>query len=297
MDRLAGTGVALVTPFDGHGDLDEHSLRNVINYVIEEGVDFLVALGTTAETATLSAGEKRRVVEIVVEENRGRLPLVAGIGGNNTHEVMRELKEADWLKHFQAVLSVTPFYNKPTQDGLYEHFSRLAAVSPKPLCLYNVPGRTGVNISAATVKRLLDNCSNILGIKEASGNFEQATALLKMRPENFALLSGDDSLTLPLMSLGFDGVISVVANLLPRQCARLVKSICETDVRTARELHLNLADYTKALFEEGNPAGIKAALHIAGIIRSNTLRLPLTPVSAGLYDRLEWLVGEIKTRF
>ena len=263
MDRLIGTGVALVTPFDEQQRIDRESLYRLVNYVIDGGVDFLVALGTTAETATLSADERAVVVHTILEANQGRLPVIAGIGGNNTAEVIRELQTATWLKACQGILSITPCYNKPTQRGLYEHFKAIAAASPLPLCLYN-----------------------IIAVKEASGRFDQATAILKSKRADFAALSGEDALLLPLMSLGFEGVISVIANVLPNDYACLVKSALQGDYPTARRIHLDRAELCKALFEEGNPAGIKAALHAAGIIRQNTLRLPLTPVSDALYNKI-----------
>ena len=286
MDRLIGTGVALVTPFDERQRIDRESLYRLVNYVIDGGVDFLVALGTTAETATLSADERAVVVHTILEANQGRLPVIAGIGGNNTAEVIRELQAATWLKDCQGILSITPCYNKPTQRGLYEHFKAIAAASPLPLCLYNVPGRSGVNMEAATVAALSHDCPNIIAVKEASGRFDQATAILKSKRADFAALSGEDALLLPLMSLGFEGVISVIANVLPNDYACLVKSALQGDYPTARRIHLDRAELCKALFEEGNPAGIKAALHAAGIIRHNTLRLPLTPVSDALYDKI-----------
>ena len=268
MDRLIGTGVALVTPFDEQQRIDRESLYRLVNYVIDGGVDFLVALGTTAETATLSADERAVVVHTI------------------TAEGIRELQTATWLKACQGILSITPCYNKPTQRGLYEHFKAIAAASPLPLCLYNVPGRSGVNMEAATVAALSHDCPNIIAVKEASGRFDQATAILKSKRADFAALSGEDALLLPLMSLGFEGVISVIANVLPSDYACLVKSALQGDYPTARRIHLDRAELCKALFEEGNPAGIKAALHAAGIIRQNTLRLPLTPVSDALYNKI-----------
>ena len=252
-------------------------------------MDFLVVLGTTAESATLTKDEKAEIACLVVEENRGRLPLMVGVGGNNTQEILRELKEFTWLKDFDAILSITPFYNKPNQEGLLAHFKEIAAVSPLPLCLYNVPGRTGVNMRAETVARLQEECPNIMALKEASGNFEQATRLLETKREDFTLLSGDDAITLPLMALGFEGVISVVANALPSSCARLVNVVRRGDFVEARKMHLALSEVCRAFFEEGNPAGVKAALHVAGIIRHNALRLPLLPASDALYAKIQGL--------
>ncbi len=264
MKRFDGTGVALVTPFDEELQVDEISLRCLVEHVIEGGVDFLVALGTTAESATLSREEKARVVRIIAEANRGRLPVMAGIGGNNTSEVVREIEEADWLKDCQGILSITPFYNKPTQAGLYEHFKTIAGIAPLPLCLYNVPGRTGVNMKAETIARLSLECPDIFALKEASGDFAQATAILKQKRPDMLVFSGDDAIVLPLMSLGFDGVISVFANIMPQECSALVNHVKKGHWADARQLHLRLSDFCKLLFEEGNPAGIKAALYAAG---------------------------------
>ena len=234
MVRLAGTGVALVTPFDEHLQIDEESLACLVNHVIDGGVDFLVALGTTAESATLSEEEKARVVSIIVRENRKRLPVVVGVGGNNTAEIVRKLEHTAWLSECQAILSVVPFYNKPTQEGIYEHFRAIAAASPLPVCLYNIPGRTGVNMNASTVGRLLQDCPNIAGLKEASGNMSQATDVLKVKRPGFTVLSGDDAIILPLMAMGFDGVISVMANVLPRVCSGLVNLIVREEYADAR---------------------------------------------------------------
>lgn len=286
MMNFKGTGVALVTPFDENQEVDKDSLVRLVKHVTKGGADFLVVLGTTAETATLLPEEKAEVADIIVRENRNRLPLMVGIGGNNTREVVRELKEYDWLKNFQAVLSITPFYNKPNQTGLIEHFRQVAAASPLPLCLYNVPGRTGVNMSASTILQLSAECPNIIALKEASGSIEQATAILRDKHGDFTLLSGDDSMTLPLMALGFEGVISVMANIMPSACAKMVNNVRSGNYQEAQKTHLELSLLCRALFEEGNPAGVKAALHAAGIISHNVLRLPLTPTSPELYARI-----------
>lgn len=286
MKSFTGTGVALVTPFDENLDIDRDSLCRLVNHVIDGGVDFIVVLGTTAETATLTPAEKAEVVGLVAEINDGRVPMMAGVGGCNTREVIREIREAGWLDKCQGILSITPYYNKPTQEGLIEHFKAIAAVAPLPLCLYNVPGRTGVNMNASTIARLSGECPNIIALKEASGNFEQATDIMKMKPDGFIALSGDDAIVLPLMALGFEGVISVLANVLPHECSSLVNHVRKGDFVRAREVHIALSNICRLLFEEGNPAGVKAALHAAGIIRCNTLRLPLTPVGEELYDRI-----------
>lgn len=290
MKRLTGTGVALVTPFDENLQVDKESLCRLVTHVIEGGVDFLVVLGTTAETATLTAEEKAEIVHLVADVNQGRLPVIAGIGGNNTQEVIREIRQADWLRVCQGILSITPYYNKPTQTGLYEHFKAIATASPLPLCLYNVPGRTGVNMKAETVTRLAKDCPDIIAVKEASGDFVQATSILRLKNKEFSALSGDDAIVVPLMSIGFEGVISVLANSNPRDCARMVAYARQGDFVAAQQIHLKLSELCTALFEEGNPAGVKAALHASGIIRCNTLRLPLTPVSDSLYKKIQNLL-------
>lgn len=294
MNKLKGTGVALVTPFNEDLEIDEDSLRRLVAYMMDGKVDFLVVLGTTAECATLNAAEKERVVRIVVEENKGRLPLVAGIGGNDTASVIREIRSSGWLKDCEGILSITPYYNKPSQEGLYAHFKAIAEVSPLPLCLYNVPGRTGVNMHAATLTRLAADCPNIIAVKEASGDFGQATEILKNRHAGFSVLSGDDAIVLPLMAMGFDGVISVAANVMPGKCAWMTKRILAGDYKEAQSLHLQLSGLCKLLFREGNPAGVKAALHAAGIIRHNTLRLPLSPVSDSLYREIAAEVEKVR---
>ena len=248
MERFDGTGVALVTPFDEKRNIDEESLRRLVEHVIAGGVDFLVALGTTAECATLSVAEKARIVEIIIEVNQGRLPIMVGMGGNNTAEVVREIQQTDWLRRCQGILSITPFYNKPTQEGLFEHFKAIASATELPLCLYNVPSRTGVNLCASTVAQLAKECPNIKSLKEASGSFEQATAVLKQKRDDMTFFSGDDSLLMPLMAIGFDGVISVAANVIPQKYVKLVKSMKNGHWTTAQQLHLELADFSRLLY-------------------------------------------------
>lgn len=289
MSKFTGTGVALVTPFDDEYRIDEASLRDLVDYVIAGGVDFLVPLGTTSEAATLSKQERERVMQVVTEQNAGRVPMVVGVGGNNTEEVVGLLETLPFLDGCDAVLSVTPYYNKPTQAGMYCHFKRIAEKSPLPVILYNVPGRTGVNMTAVTTARLSNECLNIAGIKEASGNFEQAAEILKTKREDFTVLSGDDGITLPLMSMGFDGVISVIANAFPKEFSAMVKLIQAGNYKEAAAVHLQLLDIYKALFEEGNPAGVKAFLYAKGVIRHNKLRLPLVEASDGLVQRIRQL--------
>lgn len=293
MDLFTGTGVALVTPFDEAGNIDEVSLRRLVNYVLEGGVDYLVALGTTSEAATLSVEERIRVLEIIVDENRDRVPVMVGIGGNNTAEVIRTLHSFPLLSSCQGILSVTPYYNKPSQEGMYRHFREIAEQRVLPVFLYNVPGRTGINLEAKTVIRLSNDCPNILGIKEASGNFSQVGEILSGCREGFRVVSGDDGITLPLMAVGVTGVISVIANVCPREFSELVRLAIREDYRKAANVHLRLGELFKALFAEGNPAGIKAALHAREVIRFNTLRLPLTPVSDDLYKGISGMLKKI----
>ena len=287
MKKFSGVGVALVTPFDEIGNIDESSLRNLVNYVIDGGVDYLVALGTTSEAATMTAEERAYVVGVIVEENAGRLPIVLGVGGNNTAQVVQELATLPYLKQGDAILSVTPYYNKPSQQGLYNHFKAIAEHSPLPVILYNVPGRTSVNMTAAITLRLSHDFENIIAIKEASGNFEQATSIIAGMPENFIFLSGDDGIALPLVSIGGSGVISVIANVMPHEFTSMVHLALEGEFREAKDIHLKLGEMFKALFEEGNPAGVKAALHVKGVIASQRLRAPLCEVSDTLYQKFK----------
>ncbi|MCS6990822.1 MAG: 4-hydroxy-tetrahydrodipicolinate synthase [Chitinophagales bacterium] len=282
--NLRGTGVALITPFTTEGTLDETALLRLVDHCLAQGVNYFVALGTTAETPTLTAEEKNRILRLLSAHVGSRVPLVAGVGGNNTAEVVEQLKQLD-LSGYQAVLSVCPYYNKPTQEGLYQHFLAVAEASPLPVILYNVPGRTASNLSAATTVKLARTHPRIIGIKEASGNLTQIMEIVRDRPEGFLVLSGDDVLTLPLISFGCDGVISVAAQAVPATFCRMVRSALGGDFEMATRLHLKLLTLMDLLFSEGNPAGIKAALHILAIAE-NVLRLPLVPVSSSLYEKL-----------
>lgn len=290
MKKFSGVGVALITPFTDDGRIDEISLRNLVDYVIDGGVDYLVVLGTTSEAATLSTSEREMVVNIILEQNEGRLPIVIGMGGNNTEQVLHDLRSLPYLKQGDALLSVTPYYNKPSQKGLYLHFKAIAENAPLPVILYNVPGRTSVNMTAETTLRLAHDFENIIAIKEASGNLEQVTDILKDKPANFLLLSGDDGIALPLMAIGSSGVISVIANILPQEFSTMIHMALEGDYEDARKIHFRLAEVCKGLFEEGNPSGIKAALHVQGIISRNRLRGPLCEASDGLVQKFSHLL-------
>lgn len=289
---ISGTGVALVTPFDKSGNVDYSSLQKLVNFVIEGGVDFVVALGTTAETATLNAEERINVKETIYEAVDGRVGFVVGAGGNNTQEVIESISNLDSEK-VDAVLSVAPYYNKPNQRGIYAHFQAIANSTDLPIILYNVPGRTSSNILAETAIKLANDFSNIVGIKEASGNLGQIMEIIKCKPENFLLLSGDDALTLPILSLGGDGVISVVANAYPKIFSSMVNEMIHGGDRyAALRSHYQLLDITNALFSDGNPAGIKGILEIMNIC-DNVLRLPLVPVEQNHYELLKKLNSKI----
>ena len=283
-NTFRGVGVALITPFTKELEIDFAALERLIEYDIEGGVSYFVALGTTAESATMTPEEKQAVLSFVVEKVRGRVPLMVGIGGNNTLAVAEEMSRLD-LTGADAILSVVPYYNKPNQQGIYEHYKYLAQRAPLPLVLYNVPGRTGVNMSAETTLRLAHEFPNIIAVKEASGNMGQAGYILRERPENFRVISGDDNTALPLIALGGDGVISVSANAFPQAVSNLIGGALSGDYATARIYQYRLMEATDLLFAEGNPAGVKAALAIKGIVQ-NYLRLPLVPATQGLYDRL-----------
>lgn len=275
--RFRGTGVALVTPFDSEGKIDFESLRKLIEHVIAGGVEFLVALGTTAETPTLSEEEKKEVLRFVAEVNQKRLPLVCGIGGNNTREVLNQFKNYP-LDDVDAILSVSPYYNKPTQQGIYAHFKLLNEHAPKPIILYNVPGRTGSNMGCELTIRLAHECEQIIGIKEACGQMGQSMELVKNCPADFTILSGDDDLTMAQIACGFDGVISVAANCFTRTFTDMVRLSLNQQFAEARKLQYQLLDGIALLFAEGNPAGVKAFLHKKGICQ-NQFRLPVVPVS------------------
>ena len=290
MNKLIGTGVALITPFKSDLSVDVEALRGLVEDQIENGIDYLVVLGTTAESATLSNDEKQTVVKTIVDTNKNRIPLVLGIGGNNTASLVEELKSTD-LSAFDAVLSVSPYYNKPTQEGIYQHYKALAAVSPKPLIIYNVPGRTASNILPATVQRLANDFSNIIGIKEAAGDMVQSMKLISMVPKDFLVISGDDMITLPMILAGGHGVISVIAQGFPAEFSKMVRLGLEGKVKDAYELHYKVAPSIDMIFAEGNPAGIKSLLSSKGMVES-VLRLPLVPASEKLRTEIETFVKE-----
>ncbi|HEX9980318.1 MAG TPA: 4-hydroxy-tetrahydrodipicolinate synthase [Flavobacterium sp.] len=292
MQSLTGTGVALVTPFKKDFSVDAEALTRIVQYQIDGGIEYLVVLGTTAESATLTTDEKELVINTIIAANNGKLPLVLGIGGNNTAAVVEELKTRD-LSAFTAILSVSPFYNKPTQEGIYLHFKAVAEASPLPIILYNVPGRTASNMLPSTVIRLATDFKNILGIKEAAGDIVQAMKLLQNKPEGFMVISGDDMITLPMVLAGGSGVISVIAEGFPKEFSEMVRLGLQRKVDQAYKLHYLIADSIDMIFEQGNPSGIKEIFKALGL-SENTVRLPLVNVNDDLAGRIEKFVRSIK---
>ena len=276
IQKLTGTGVALITPFQKNGKVDFLALEKLVAHVIKGGVDFLVALGTTAETPTLTSAEKQEILTAIVTYGGGKVSVVCGIGGNNTQEVVHQLKEMD-LHGVDAILSVAPYYNKPSQEGMYLHFKAIASATNKPIILYNVPGRTGSNLLPATIIRLATDCSNIVAVKEASGNMEQCLELLQTKPEDFTVLSGDDNLVVAQMAIGMEGIISVAANCFTKEMTDVVNLALVNKFDKARKIHYKILPGIELLFAEGNPAGVKATLKQMGLCE-NILRLPLAPV-------------------
>jgi 4-hydroxy-tetrahydrodipicolinate synthase len=283
--KFIGTGVAIVTPFTSSKEVDFTSLKKIIEHLITNKIEYLVFLGTTGETTTLTDEEKHKIIAFAKESVKGRVPIVIGIGGNNTAEVVNSIKETDF-NGIDAILSVSPYYNKPTQLGIYYHYKEVAEAAPVPVILYNVPGRTGSNICAETTIKLANDFKNIIAIKEASGNMEQYMQIIKNKPEDFLVISGDDALTLPSLSLGMDGVISVAAHANPLAFSNMVRLGLEGNFVEARKIHYQLLDVMLGIFLEGNPGGIKAILHSKELCE-NEVRLPLYPISDELYNKLK----------
>ncbi len=286
-NKFRGTAVAIVTPFNDDLSIDFEAFGKLIEHYIQNGIDYFIILGTTGENATLSKDEKNTILDFVVKKIAGRKPIVAGFGGYNTQAIISDIKQRDF-SGIDAILSVTPYYNKPNQRGLIEHYTKIADNSPVPVIMYNVPGRTSVNISAETTLHLAKH-PNICAIKEASGNLSQIMKILQNKPDDFLVISGDDALTFPMIMIGASGVISVVAMAKPRQMSDMVKFALEGNVEKAKELHYELLDLTNAIFEDGNPSGIKAALSIQGFIKYN-LRLPLVKVNNETYEKIKNLL-------
>jgi 4-hydroxy-tetrahydrodipicolinate synthase len=284
MNELKGLGVAMVTPFKKSGEVDINGLKKLTDHLITGNADYLVVMGTTGESVTLSKEDKKLVLDTVMSTNNGRKPIVLGLGGNNTADIASQMARIE-PHGITAFLSVTPYYNKPTQNGLFEHYKTLSESSKLPIILYNVPGRTGVNLLPDTVSKIAFDCRNIIGIKEASGNVEQVMSVIQQTPKEFLVISGDDALTLPLISAGCDGVISVVGNAFPKEFSEMVNLAITGDFENARLIHYRLLDIIKLLFVEGNPAGVKEVLSQLDIC-SEYLRLPLVPVSDETSEKL-----------
>jgi 4-hydroxy-tetrahydrodipicolinate synthase len=291
MKKFKGTGVAIVTPFKNDSSIDFAALGRVINHVISGGVNYIVAIGTTGESVTLTQEEKQAVICYVVETVDNRVPIVYGIGGNNTHEVVNSIRHADF-EGVDGILSVAPYYNKPTQRGLFQHYKEISTCSSLPVILYNVPGRTGCNITAETCLELAHGFENIVAVKEASGDMNQIMKIIKNKPENFSVISGDDMLTIPVIAAGGTGVISVLANAFPSQCSELVNQSLKNNFKSAREIQFRFLEMIELLFIDGNPAGVKDMLNIMNICL-NTVRLPLVPVSRPVHTRIQKAIEEI----
>jgi 4-hydroxy-tetrahydrodipicolinate synthase len=289
--NFCGTGVAIVTPFLENGDIDSKGLEKLVEHLITGNVDYLVVLGTTGENATLDKTEKQTVFSLVNQFNKNRVKLVAGIGGNNTRSIVNDFSSYD-LTGYSAILSVSPYYNKPTQEGIYQHYKALNEASPLPIIMYNVPGRTGMNVSAETTIRIARDCKNIIATKEASGNMEQILQIIKDKPEGFEVISGDDGITLPLMACGAIGVISVVANAYPKAFSQMVTSCAEGDFTAARPIHEKMLPIIQSMFAEGSPSGVKYYLSQLGVIKE-TFRLPVVSVSNKHKEKIDELMKSI----
>lgn len=287
-----GLGIALITPFTANGEVDYKALVRLMEYQINNGADFLCILATTSEAPCLSAEEKQRIKDLVIETNRGRLPILMGCGGNNTKAVVEEIKSTDW-RGIDGVLSVCPYYNKPSQEGLYQHFKTIAEASPLPVVLYNVPGRTGVNLKSDTTVRLARDCENIIAIKEASGSLEQVDEIIKNKPSRFDVISGDDALTFSMVASGAAGSISVIGNALPKEVSRMIRFEFKGEYEAARSIHHKFTELYSLLFVDGNPAGVKALLHEMGFI-GNILRLPLVPTRITTLQKMTEILKTLK---
>lgn len=292
MKKFRGTGVALVTPFKNDSSIDFAALGRVVNHIIAGGANYLVIMGTTGESVTLSREEKKAVMSYVAEVTDNRVPLVLGIGGNNTQEVINEIRHMN-LSGVDGILSVAPYYNKPNQRGLIQHFKAIATSSPVPVILYNVPGRTCSNIASDTCLELATECENIVAIKEASGDIAQIMRIIRGKPDNFSVISGDDMLTIPIIAAGGSGIISVLANAFPAATSELVNFSLKSNFKPAREIQLRYLEIIELLFIDGNPAGVKAMLSLMNLCQNN-LRLPLVPVNRTIYTRIQKAMEEVK---
>ncbi|MDD5825224.1 MAG: 4-hydroxy-tetrahydrodipicolinate synthase [Prevotellaceae bacterium] len=287
-----GLGIALITPFNEDGSVDYPTLSKLVEYQLKNGADFLCILATTGETPCLTADEKKQIKDTIVSTVHGRVPILMGCGGNNTAAIVEELKTGDF-SGIDGVLSICPYYNKPSQEGLYQHFKAISAATKLPIVLYNVPGRTGVNMTAATTVRLARDCKNIVAIKEASGNLEQVDEIIKNKPSSFDVISGDDALTFPMISCGAVGVISVIGNALPKEFSKMIRLEFKGEYEAARKIHHRFTDLFSLLFVDGNPAGVKCVLSEMGMIK-NILRLPLVPTRITTMQRISEILKELK---
>ncbi len=286
--KFKGLGVAVVTPFNKKLELDRDALKKIIENLVSNGADFLVMLGTTAESVTLSKEEKLEVIQIAKEINKGKLPIVVGIGGNNTQQIVTEIENFDFTE-IDGILSVSPYYNKPNQNGIYEHYKSIARKCPVPIILYNVPGRTGSNISAQTTLKLAKDFDNIVAVKEASGDFSQIMEIIDKKSDDFTVISGDDAITLPLFSIGVEGVISVIGNAFPKEFSSMINAFNNNDNTVAKRIHYNLIEFIKLIFAEGNPSGIKSLLNLKGYCEKH-VRQPLYPLSEKITLKLKELI-------
>lgn len=292
MKKLRGTGVAIVTPFKNDSSIDFKALGQIINHVIRGGVNYIVLMGTTGETSTLTTDEKHALVTFVAESIDKRVPLVVGMGGNSTQEVINHISEVNF-DEIDAILSVAPYYNKPSQRGIFQHFKAIATACPVPVIMYNVPGRTASNISADTCLDLANECENIIGVKEASGDINQIMKIVRNKPENFLVISGDDLMTIPIIAAGGAGVISVLANVYPAECSEIVSNALKNNFKSAREIQFRFIEAVELLFADGNPSGAKAFLSIMNLCQNN-LRLPLVPVNRTIFSRIQKFCDELK---
>jgi len=294
MKNLIGTGVALVTPFKNNGEVDYNALEKLVNFQVDNGINYLVILGTTGEPATLSKEEKEKVIQTIIQTNNNRLPLVIGIGGNNTNQVIQEIKSRD-LTPFSAILSVSPYYNKPTQEGIYQHFKTISESTDKPIILYNVPHRTGKNVEPETIVRLAKDCKNIIAVKDAAGDINQTFVILKDKPKDFMVISGEDGLGLTSVLAGGSGVISVIGQAMPIEFSKMINLGLQNNAKDAYDLQFKLAELTSLIFKEGNPAGVKCILKHKGIM-DKMVRLPLVPASNQLEKNIVIALNAFKTK-
>ena len=293
--RFRGMGVALITPFKEDGSVDYPALMRMVDHLVQNGADFLCVLGTTAETPTLSTEEKKEITRLVVERVNGRIPIMLGCGGNNTQAIIDSLKNDDFTG-IDAILSVVPYYNKPSQEGIYQHYKAIAESTDLPIVLYNVPGRTGVNMTAETTLRIARDFKNVIAIKEASGNITQMDDIIKNKPDNFDVISGDDGITFPLITLGAVGVISVIGNAFPKEFSRMTRLALQGDYANALKIHHSFTELFSLLFVDGNPAGVKAMLNAMGMIE-NRLRLPLVPTRITTFEKMRQILQELHIKY